>query len=166
MKSFKSFLAESVDEAAFDFIQCLTSSGGPSSAKCKLSGAARNYLKQTVSKDLNLYRGIAIIPQRIDSKNIEALKNLKVGDKLPSFLSKAYGNFASYSKKKSVANYYSKGKLQIITKGKVPKTKIIADLEKLSGDIWADDMAYFKDDKEVIVEEPVDVEIISIKGSL
>lgn len=168
MKTFRQILLENTSEQeAFDFIECLTLSGGPSSAKCKINNNIRKFLKdKTVTKDLVLYRGISLIKKRIDLKNIDELNNLKPGDNAPKFLMKIYGNFASYTKKKSVAKYYSKGNVEIILKAKVKKENIIADLEQLSGGIWSDEEEYYKNDKEVIVEEPIEAKIEFIKGKL
>ena len=162
---FKQYLEE--EQEAYNFIQCLVMSGGPSSSKCKLTTSARKYLKKTISGDLVLYRGIGLIKPRVDKSSFDELNNLKVGDEVPKSLMKKYGNFASYTKKKSLAkNTYSEGSLSIIIKSKVPSKNIIADLEKLRGDIWYDDLDYFKQDKEVIVEEPVTGVIEFTKGKI
>lgn len=165
----RKFINESnIEQKAFDFVECLILSGGPHSAKCKLDNNVKKFLKdKTVTKDLTLYRGISLIKNRIDTKNIEKINNLKVGDDAPDFLMKIYGNFASYTKKKSIAKYYSReGNVSIVLKAIVKKENIIADLEQLSGGIWKDEEEYFKKDKEVIVEEPVDTKIEFIKGKL
>lgn len=130
----------------------------------------KKFLKQSVTKDLKLYRGMGVIREKVSREDREILNNLKVGDRTPTSLSKSSNNFASWTKKKSVARSYSEGTLSLILGAKVPKDKIIVDLEKLipfvQGTDLEDDFQYYKDDKEVFVLEPIKSKIVFVKGKL
>jgi hypothetical protein len=163
MKTFKQFLIES--EKAVEFVSGFITSSALRS-KIKLSSKDIKFLKKTVIKDLVLYRGLSILKSRLDKTQFEEVQNLSKGDKVPDFLKvDKFGNsLVSWTKKKTLAKHYAKdGKVSIIIKAKVPVKNIIADLENLEKvinfeqeELDEDDFKYFKQDKEVIVQEPVD----------
>ncbi len=154
-------------DAAVTFINNLTRSGGYK--EVTLSSEARGILKQTVGdKPLKVYRGIGIPNKILTEEQQVIVENLKPGDRTPDFLAKVGNKFASYSKLKSIANYYSEGRYSIIIKTIVPVENIIVDLEKISDTPLKSEfenapLIYFQEDKEVIVEEPVESTILSVK---
>jgi len=121
------------------------------------------WLKKTIKVPIKLYRGIGYMPQRTNKDLWNKIDRLKLGDNLPKFLQKSYifNNYASYTKKKSVADYYSDGRVSIIVE-KVfnNKNKILVDFFNLTkiipeSQFIKDHLSYFQEDKEVIVFEPV-----------
>ena len=132
------------------------------------------YLRKSVKKkSYKLYRGIGIIKKRVPSNKIDEINNLKIGDELPDYLLRK-SRVSSYTKNKSVARYYSEGKMSIIVQANVNSSDIIADLEVIpeiikneKQDILdEDDFDYMKSDKEVIIKEPIKSIIIDIKGRI
>lgn len=164
-----------VDEA-LEFVQKAILSSARMNNYESLSSEAQSLLSETVDKDKNytLYRGIGVIRRRVDPSNIEALKNLSVGDEVPGFLTRQTSNVSSYTKKENVAKTYSEGAMKIIVQSENPR--IVADLEnlkkvmdkhKLTSDILSpEDFSYFKKDKEVFVLEPSKAIVKSISGRL
>ena len=170
-------------------IERLIISGGPDSIVNDFSEEgnieALSLLKATIRKykKLKLYRGIGLIPGKakaiLNKKQIEVLNGLKTGDDLPDFMSKAFNDYSSYTKKKSVSKYYASGKMSIIVEAEVIPENILVDLENLQdvlkksghydaigNDYLKDSIGYFKTDREVIVKEPIKSKIIEIKGYL
>lgn len=156
----------STSEEAFAFVKRLTLTGGDI-GNIELSDAAREYLSQTVAKDsYKLYRGIGLIRSRYD---LDKAKKLRVGETVPDDLMKKGNNYASYTSKKSVARYYSEGKISLMTEATVAKNSIIVDTRNLhklpdaSKYFDSSDFEYFKDEAEVIVQEPISAVVSSIK---
>jgi hypothetical protein len=132
------------------------------------------FLKGTVDdKTYKLYRGMGIIKARVDRENRKHINSLKPGDEVPDYLSKQDNPYASYTKKVSVARAYSEGQIKLIIEAKVQPDRVIADLANLGkfldgighGDLLSSwDREYFKDEKEVLVMEPVAGTIRNISG--
>lgn len=159
MKRYIRLFEKDYKMSALNKLRALTTSGGKKGFS-NFSKDELNWLSQTVKKDLKLYRGIGLIRSRIDTLKIDEIKQLKVGDPLPAFLYKEYNKFVSYSKKKSVAKYYSEGAIGIVVESLVNKDAVIVDLENLRNiidfeqDIFdEEDFDYFKIDKEVLIDE-------------
>ena len=161
-----------VDEALNWIAKATLSSKGTTS----LSHEAEAFLSETVdpAKNYKLYRGIGIIRQRIDEANRAELNNLKPGDAVPDFLNRQVAEIASYSKKKSVANYYAEGSMSVVAMT-TDKNRIVADLENLpkvlskygiNSKFDESDIDYWKSDKEVFVKEPASSVIVSVKGRI
>jgi len=148
------------NKVASDFVERLTSSGGPIELP-PLTKPAEQLLRATaVDDEYHLYRGISAIKGRFSTEQWKVLKKLKVGDDIPKFLyKKSYANeYASYTKKVSVANAYSKGQISIVIEADVPKKAVLVDLErtsKLKGNVFTDkdNIKYYKLDKEVLTNE-------------
>jgi len=163
--------SEGVSRDAQEFVGRLTSSGGPVAIK-KPSAKVLSLLKGTVRGNYHLYRGIGVIAARVPKDRVAEVNGLREGDQLPGFLNKAavYNQFASYSKKKSVARTYAEGRVSILVEAKVAASSVVVDLMNIDkvmpGVFSKDDLEYFKFDKEVIVLEPVGAKILSVKGSL
>jgi hypothetical protein len=153
---------------AVDFIKNLTRSGGVREG-LTLSKHSRDLLKQTVgNKPLKLYRGIGMSKDRLTEEQKVIINNLKPGDKTPDFLNKSFNTYASYTKLRSVANYYSEGKYSIVTTSIVSPEHIIADFEHLKDTNLKDEFdnyehTYFQEDKEVLVEEPIESTILKVQ---
>jgi hypothetical protein len=143
----------------------------------------KTFFQRTVKADhLVLYRGVSVIPNHhefnFSKDQMNLLKSLKPGDEAPDFLVVGRGirNYASFTKKKSVASSYSKGGLEIVIEVIAPKKEILVDLENLPSllkdegidhDFDEDDFNYFKRDKEVFVSYPLkNARIVSIKNTL
>lgn len=164
-----------VRNEALTFVKKLTTTSVPSNLK-PLSNEAREYLAQTVTKkSYKVYRGMGIVKHKVQDythEEREELNQLKVGDKAPAFLAKQKVPYASYTKKVSVAQDYTEGRLSVVLESKVPASSVIVDLENLPGLLkGADqnifdsyDFDYFKQDKEVLVLEPLVATIRSISG--
>jgi hypothetical protein len=167
---------EDVSSSSAAKVKQLITTGGPSNKGLSFSDDEKAELQKTVLKDKQtLYRGIGVLESRIPSAYRAQVNALKVGDSLPDFLKKgaAYDSFASYTKKKSVANSYAEGKVSIVVSAEVPKSSTLVDLEhydKLGDNGVAslkDDHDYLKSEKEVLVDEQhVTPKIVSIKGTL
>lgn len=128
-----------------------------------------NYLKTSVKGELKVYRGIGAIKQRFTVENWEKLDDLKVGDTVPTWLTRQSG-VSSYTKKKSLAKKYAEGTIEIVVEADVPEGAIIADLEALGkalkkegSSLDIEDLKYMIADKEVIIQEPIKARIISIR---
>jgi len=167
-----------------DLISSLTMSGGqPGLAKKKISKEVLEWLQQTVTKkEYKLYRGIGLVKTKVMQHGLDANKigALKAGQELPKELLKKqiYNPFSSYTKKKSVMNYYSGGELSIKTEVIISKGDILVDLENLDVllkttknkaliEYIKDNLQYFKSDKEVIIIESDIIKpiITDVKGS-
>jgi len=137
------------------------------------------FLKKTCKGSYKLYRGIGLISSRVPKEHRKFVNSLKVGDLLPEFLMKKSlsNKYVSYTKKKSVAREFSEGRKSIIIQSNVSCKNVLVDLERYPALInkWIhglkkldlydpEDVSYFKNVKEVIVIEPVESIIISIKG--
>lgn len=119
-----------------------------------------------------VYRGIGLVRQRLDREKIIEINNLKIGDYLPSYLSRN-SEFSSYTKKLFVAKKYSEGRKSIVVESIIDKKNTIIDLEffakilRTSNNIFdKEDLEYMRKDKEVLMIEPVKSKIIYIKGNL
>lgn len=162
-----------MEESALEYVNFLTMSGGDKNMN-NLTGRQIEFLQKTVeNKSYKLYRGIGLIRQRFTKEQRDKINELSEGDDLSDFLYKSFmydNNYSSFSKKKSVANYYSQGVVSIIVEGIVNPNNILVDLEHLDkiapdSKYVIDNNEYFKTDKEVIVIEPVkNLKIIKKKG--
>jgi len=136
-----------------------------SSSKIDFNATEKKWLQQTVlDTTYELYRGLGLIYQRLTSEEIEFVKTLKEGDKLPKFLLKNIHNnkILSYTKKFNVAKGYSEGKVSIVYKVNVDRNNVVVDLENLNvllqkenidqNIIDSEDFKYFRRDKEVLVD--------------
>lgn len=171
MKRFAEWLNESLEqgmEEALNFILGFILSGRKK--EVELSTQAQAWLKKTVKGDLVLYRGNYLMNNRVPKELYDDYNSLKVGDVLPAKLQSTL--IKPYTKKESVAKAYAKeGNLIFIVQCKVPISNIVADLEQIPAllkgvnqDILDDsDLKYTKKDKEVMVREPVQNAIITMK---
>jgi hypothetical protein len=168
--------ADDISSTSAAKVKQLITTGGPSNSGLTFTDAEKAELQKTVLKDKQtLYRGIGVIESRLPLEYRKQVNALKVGDQLPEFLKKgaAYDSFASYTKKKGVANSYAEGKVSIVVSADVPKSSTLVDLENYEklGDSGVaslkDDHDYLKSEKEVLVDEQhVTPKIVSVKGTL
>lgn len=131
----------------------------------------RKELKKTVTKSNYIaYRGIGVIKERVSVEETSQLKNLKVGDPAPSWLTERRHDskvkpFNSYTTSASIARRYREGAVEVVIRGKVPNDSVIADLtnlRKLSG-VDQDTIDYGRQEREIIVEGPINAVIHSIQ---
>ncbi len=124
-----------------------------------------DFLNYTVERPLKVYRGISLIWKNLNAEQRDTVNALKLGDMLPEFLYKSsmYNNcYASFSKKKSIANWYSReGNVSIVVEKTVQPENVLVDLENLhkiapDSELVEYHSAYFESDKEVIIVEPVE----------
>lgn len=177
-------------DKVLDSIDMLIGTGGPAAneliKKANIDEDIINFLKQTVKKDkVKLYRGLQFAgikaKKLLTKEQREILSSLKVGDDVPDFLAKGnvFNEYASYTKKKSVASHYGKGgKLGIIWESEVTPDNILVDLENLKEALKKanfkhksfneETFDYFAKDKEVLVIEPdrIKGKVIYIKGDV
>ena len=150
------------------YIQRFTASGSGRGATKKPPKDILDWLKKnTISKPLKLYRGMSLIRKRFDNKAISIINALNIGDIVPDMLNEPGPR--PWTKKKSVAkSYATDGNLAIMIMAIVQPKDLIADLSQLPLDIAAfdDDRDYYKEDKEVIVSQPVKATIVYKKGRL
>ena len=153
---------------ALEAVRHLTLSGGDI-GNVKLSNEAKAFLKKTVTQEsYDLYRGVGLIRERYD---LSTAKKFQEGDKAPSDLSKSGNNLASYTTKSGVAKRYSQGKISVVLRAKVDSKNVLVDTRNLSKllkgmkqNIFSDDdFDYFKSEAEIIVEEPIESYIFSVK---
>ena len=153
---------------ALTVVRKLTLSGGDI-GNIELSAEAKVFLKKTVTQDsYELYRGVGLVKGRYD---ISKARSFSEGDKAPEDLHKVGNNFVSYTTKLPVAKRYSQGKVSVVLRATADAMHVLVDtrnlaklLKGLKQDIFSDDdFAYFKSEAEIIVEEPVDSYILSVK---
>lgn len=147
-------------------------SGGPS--KIKFTQNEILFLKKSVKVPIKLYRGISFIRSRVNKSLWKQVDGLKIGDNLPRYLQKShvYDRYASYSTKKVVATHYARGGNVSIVVEKIftDKSQILVNffnLAKIMPDstFIKDHLDYFREEKEVIVLEPINgLKIIKKRG--
>ncbi len=151
--------SESSSSGAADKVGKLTFSGGDI-GDIEFTQDEKELLSQTVKGDYKVYRGIGVINSRVTQEQMQQIKSLRPGDKVPDFLMKQGNPYASYSKSPSVAKRYSEGKIRLITQAEPSQSQIIVDttnipkVEGLRDEFSQSDLDYFKSEREVIIEEP------------
>lgn len=170
MERYKRYFEEDIKLETFEWLQkfILTSrTNAPSENIIK-------FLQKYPTKVNILYRGIGLIPSRIDKSKIDEINFLKIGDRLPQYLTRQSG-VSSYTKKLQLAKKYSEGRKSIIVEASnIDNKHIVLDLEIFAKECIKnnetffdkEDLNYMIRDKEVIILEPIDAFIIDIKGKL
>lgn len=141
-----------------DTISRISLSSNFSDDKLPLSPQDEKVLRETIKSGKVVYRGIAVMKNRVTADQYSELKSLEVGDEVPSWIASNNKNrFTSATSKQATAKGYAKGgHIELVIRATTSVDNTYVDLGEIPKSIIAsefdeDQLSYFKKDKEVLM---------------